>query len=161
MCAKAPQEIIAAQIGNQYFLSTVTQLQLGLSRSMQDNWVPLAWFLFNVELLSTGANRAPVYQAVSRGKPEAKVACAKIKRNKDGNIVELQIPSCPTLKITWKTDGSLPNSFDPPNWECSSPNFSNTRRRISSPRHSRSNAVAVPALIIKLQCFSDICAPPI
>ena len=35
-----------------------------------------------------------------------------------------------------------------------------TRRRTSSPRPSRSAAVAVPVLIRKLQCFSDTCAPP-
>lgn len=35
-----------------------------------------------------------------------------------------------------------------------------TRRRTSSPKASRSAAVAVPVLIRKLQCSSETCAPP-
>src|SRR5690348_4800001 len=35
-----------------------------------------------------------------------------------------------------------------------------TRRRTSSPRPSRSAAVALPVLMRKLQCFSETCAPP-
>src|SRR5260221_4328407 len=40
------------------------------------------------------------------------------------------------------------------------PEFSKTRRRTSSPRPSRSAAVALPVLMRKLACFSETCAPP-
>src|SRR5215212_1566004 len=42
----------------------------------------------------------------------------------------------------------------------STPEFSRTLRRTSSPRISMSAAVAFPRLIRKLQCISDTCASP-
>src|SRR5947209_3825692 len=42
----------------------------------------------------------------------------------------------------------------------STPLFSRTRRRTSSPKFSISAALALPRLIKKLQCSSDTCASP-
>src|SRR3990167_5672267 len=40
------------------------------------------------------------------------------------------------------------------------PEWSRTRARTSSPSASRSEAVALPVLIRKLQCIGETCAPP-
>lgn len=67
--AKSPQEIIASQVGNQYMRSSLNQLRLAVSRLREKNEndknsagtvggggsaLPLAWFLFFLELFSNG-----------------------------------------------------------------------------------------------------------
>ena len=47
-----PQEIIAANVGNQYLLSSIAQLRVGISRLDQGTALPLAWFVFDVDLFA-------------------------------------------------------------------------------------------------------------
>ena len=47
---KAPQELIASQIGNQYFLGTDAQLALAIDR-FADTPLPLSWMLFFFDVI--------------------------------------------------------------------------------------------------------------
>ena len=50
---RAPQEIIASQVGNQFLLSSSNQLALALDRlATSTSALPLAWFLYHLEIFS-------------------------------------------------------------------------------------------------------------
>ena len=52
---KHQNEIIASQVGNQYLLSSSTQLAAARASAASGNYLPLAWFIFNVDLIAGDA----------------------------------------------------------------------------------------------------------
>ena len=102
---RAPQEIIASHIGNQYLHSTTAQLRLAATRLKKLGLgLPMSWFLFNVELMTpAGSSVVKFYENEVNGK--ATSYDVSLRRDDQERINLLQIPNCGTIDITYGQDG--------------------------------------------------------
>ncbi|MCS6985479.1 MAG: hypothetical protein NZM25_10200 [Leptospiraceae bacterium] len=87
----SPQEFFAS-ISNIYFANTIRTLDLGQERCRKGFRTAMEHALFFVEVYSRGGDAAPTFVldehgTLTRGKD------LKLKRNKDGDIVEVQAPN--------------------------------------------------------------------
>ena len=89
----ATGEIIASQIGNQYFLSTSTQLEYSRKQALIGNLEPLGWFLFNLDLV--GASTVATFYENERDRGKVDARTVQISRAPGhGKIVGLRVPGC-------------------------------------------------------------------
>lgn len=72
--------------------------------SCENTGIPMSWFLFNVDLLSTpNTNKVPFYDNEVNGYVE--VIEVSISRDDDDRIIALDIPSCGEITVTYDSDG--------------------------------------------------------
>jgi hypothetical protein len=98
-----PQDIVPAQLGNQYMQSSSAQLRLGGSRFDRTK-VPMGWFLLNLDILNED-NKAIFFESNADG--ESIALCVRLGRDAQGRISDVKIPGCRPLVITYDAN-SLP-----------------------------------------------------
>lgn len=112
---KHQNEIIASQVGNQYLLSSSTQLAAARASAASGNYVPLAWFVFNVDLIAgEGGTTSTFYEDERQGRTR-RVAVA-LERSDTGAVTSLAVPSCGTF--TFEYDGNELVGYDGPDSRC-------------------------------------------
>ena len=117
----APQEIIASQVGNQYLLSSSTQLHVAVDRLVGgSSAVALGWVLFHLEMFaSEDGTRSRMYESAAgldlsvAADGTAAVLCVILRRDGVGRIGGVTVPGCGgELTISYATASStaLPSS---------------------------------------------------
>jgi len=119
------QEVIASQIGNQYFLSGTTQLKLAIDRfTSQVSVLPLMWFLYHLDLFagSTSAEDSNSFlssvlydRETSEGVTTAYTV--PLTRDSTGRIESFSIPGCPVVSVTYGST-SIVSTITPSSWDC-------------------------------------------
>ena len=110
---KHQNEIIASQVGNQYLLSSSTQLAAARASATSGNYVPLAWFVFNVDLIAGEGSISTFYEDERQGRTR-RVAVALERTN--GAVASLTVPGCGTF--TFEYDGNELVGYGGPNSRC-------------------------------------------
>lgn len=98
-----PQDIVPAQLGNQYMQSSSAQLRLAASRFKRTK-IPMGWFLLNLDVLNHD-NKAIFFESNADG--ESIALCVRLGRDAQGRISDVTIPGCHPLTITYDAH-SLP-----------------------------------------------------
>ena len=99
---KHQNEIIASQVGNQYLLSSSTQLAAARASAASGNYLPLAWFVFNVDLIAgEGGTISTFYEDERQGRTRR--VAIELDRSDTGAVTSLAVPGCGTF--TFEYDG--------------------------------------------------------
>ena len=113
-------------MGNQFLLSSRTQLALALARlSAGTSALPLAWFLLHLDLFAPSRHVAfpTSWLFEERGsvhdwRPAA--VCVRLERASaadEHRIVQLRIPGCDPIRFAYDSAGVV-NGFTPLAWDC-------------------------------------------
>ena len=102
-----PQEIIAGNVGNQYLLSSIAQLRVGISRLDQGTALPLAWFVFDVDLFARRPDGCTSLACLPwRGESlfydyedyevegVTTPICVRVTRDTHGRVETIDVPGC-------------------------------------------------------------------
>ena len=57
-----------AQVGNQYSFKSSAQLEVALDEADKGNWMPLNWFVFEVDVISSGGLASTFYEITWSGR---------------------------------------------------------------------------------------------
>jgi len=87
-------------------ISTSTQLLVAEDQAERGNHLPLAWFLFHIELIAGGADWARWYE-VDLDWPvgaDVEVFNVSLARGSDGRVEAMTVPGCGTYEFSYNTN---------------------------------------------------------
>jgi len=122
----AQGEIIASQVGNQYFLSSSAQLAVGryyaqYADTRRKNLLPLAWFVFNVDLVGE-ENMGTFYEDEQNQRVRVQEVLLSREGSNKGRIRRLSIPGCGTFDFQYDDEGISGYTYDgDPAWDSCRP----------------------------------------
>jgi hypothetical protein len=102
----ATGEIIASHVGNQYLLSTSSQLELGRLKAVEGDLKPLAWFLFDLDIV--GAATTATFYENEKDNGIVDTYEVMIERKPGlGAVTRLRVPGCGEWTFSYDDLGML------------------------------------------------------